>query len=368
MTILFKDRANPDIANLVPYQPGKPIDELARETGLTDIIKLASNENPLGASAATRAAALQAMQDVYLYPDGGCYALKCALSQFYHLPNEYFTIGNGSENILEVIVKAFLMPRDQAVLMQYSFATIPLVLKSIGAQIITVPTRDWQFDADAFLAAINEKTKIVFIVNPNNPTGTYVPKKELEKILQSIPPQTLIVLDEAYNEYIDQPDYSDALPYLNKYPNLIITRTFSKAYGLAGLRIGYAISQPEVADLLNRARLPFNVNLVGAAAAIAALNDQAHVKKSKSLNDAGMKQLEMGLKKLNFSFIPSAGNFISVNFGNKAMEVYHALLAQGIIVRPLASYGMTEFLRITIGTSAQIERLLNALASIKEQL
>lgn len=364
MDNVFKQRANPAIANLIPYQPGKPIEELMRETGLTDVIKLASNENPLGVGRAAKAAIIHAAQTVQLYPDGGCYELKQALSQFYHLSPQTFCIGNGSENCLEVIVKAFLLPGDEAIIAQYTFATIPLILQAYGAHTIIVPTKNWLLDADKLLASVSANTKMIFLVNPNNPTGSYIARDVLERILATIPKDVLIVVDEAYNEYIDEEDYTDALPYLAKYPNLIITRTFSKVYGLAGLRIGYVIAHPDVIDVLNRARLPFNVNAVGAAAAVAALQDVEHVQKSRALNIAGMKQLVAGLQALNLSFIPSVGNFIAVNFGAQAMAVYQALLMQGIIVRPLASYGMAAYLRITIGTQAQIERLLAALATI----
>lgn len=356
-------KANPAIANLIPYQPGKPIEELARETGLTDIIKLASNENPLGASQKVQDAIKQALNQIHFYPDGGCYELKNVLSRFYNLPLNYFTIGNGSENILELIVKAYLLPGEEAIISQYAFATIPLLLKSFGAKIITVPVKNWEVDCDALLAAITSTTKIVFIVNPNNPTGTYIARNNLERILKNISSETLIVMDEAYNEYIDAPDYTDALPYLAQYPNLIITRTFSKVYGLAGLRMGYAVSHAAVADILNRARLPFNINLIGATAAIAALQDQAHVQQSKKLNTAGMQQLITGLRKLNLEFIPSVANFITVNV-NDAEKIYQKLLAKGVIVRPLISYGMPAFVRISIGTQVQNARLLTALSEV----
>ncbi len=346
----------------MPYQPGKPIETLARETGLVDIIKLASNENPLGMSEKAKDAALQAVSRAYFYPDGGCYELKQALSQFYRVPADRFTIGNGSENNLEIIAKALMLPGEEAVISQYTFATIPLVLQSVGAKLITVPTNHWEVDCDAFLAAINRDTKMIFIVNPNNPTGTYLTRHNMERILKTVSPETWIVVDEAYNEYIDVPDYADALPYLQDYSNLIITRTFSKIYGLAGLRVGYTLSHPMVADILNRARLPFNVNLVGAAAAVAALQDQTFVRESKRVNDEGKKQLMAGFTKLNLNFIPSVGNFLTVNVGD-AQAVYQKLLAKGVIVRPLNAYGMPEFVRISIGTTAQNARLLSCLES-----
>lgn len=360
----LRESVNPAISKIIPYQPGKPIEELARETGLKDIIKLASNENPLGASASVRKVIEYALHQLALYPDGGCYELKLALSQFYQLPAEYFTIGNGSENSLEIIAKTFLLPQDEVVISQYTFATIPLILQSFSAHTVVVPTRNWQLDVDAMCRAIHARTKMVFIVNPNNPTGTYVNRIALERLLKHISPKTIVVVDEAYNEYIDAEDYSDALPYLANYPNLIITRTFSKVYGLAGLRIGYTISHPAIADMLNRARLPFNVNALGAIAAKAALSDQEHVMKSKCVNTEGKQQLIRELNQLNLSYIPSVGNFVAVYFGQQALSTYQALLKQGIIVRPLVSYGMNDYLRITIGTRAEITRLLQALKNV----
>ncbi|OGT14914.1 MAG: histidinol-phosphate transaminase, partial [Gammaproteobacteria bacterium RIFCSPHIGHO2_02_FULL_38_33] len=248
---------------------------------------------------------------------------------------------------------------------QYTFATIPLILKSFGANIVTIPTQAWQVDCKAILNTLHAKVKMIFIVNPNNPTGTYVSKSNLELILEKASPETIIVVDEAYNEYIDAEDYTDALPYIEQYPNLIVVRTFSKAYGLSGLRVGYAISQAQVADILNRTRLPFNVNSIALAAATASLNDQAHVEKSKALNDRGKKKLTEGFKKLNLNFIPSVANFVTVHVGEKALDIYEKLLQKGVIVRPLVGYGMGEFLRITIGTEKENARLLSALGEVK---
>ena len=359
----IKKIANPHIVDLIPYQPGKPIEELARQLGISDIIKLASNENPLGASEKAMLAAKKALETLYLYPDGACFELKEALSRFHHLPFNHFTIGNGSENILEIIVKSFLMPGEEAIISQYTFATIPLILKSFGANIVTIPTQAWQVDCKAILNTLHAKVKMIFIVNPN--TGTYVSKSNLELILEKASPETIIVVDEAYNEYIDAEDYTDALPYIEQYPNLIVVRTFSKAYGLSGLRVGYAISQAQVADILNRTRLPFNVNSIALAAATASLNDQAHVEKSKALNDRGKKKLTEGFKKLNLNFIPSVANFVTVHVGEKALDIYEKLLQKGVIVRPLVGYGMGEFLRITIGTEKENARLLSALGEVK---
>lgn len=355
--------ANSYIRNLTPYQPGKPIEEVERELGII-AIKLASNENPLGPSQSAIQAAQQAMLKAHIYPDGGCYVLKQALAKFLNVQPTQLTIGNGSENILEIIVKAYLKQDSAAVISQYAFLTIPLLIKSYGADIISVPAQQFGHDIKKMIAAVNQKTKIIFIVNPNNPTGTYTNKSDLALLLESIPPHVLVVLDEAYHEYINQADYPDSLQLLKKYPNLIVSRTFSKAYGLAALRLGYAISSPEIADILNRARLPFNVNTIAACAALAALQDQDHIARSVAVNKAGMQQLEKGLKKLAMDYIPSLGNFITINVGQPAIDVYQKLLYQGVIVRPLGAYDMPNYIRVTVGMVEQNDKFLAALAQV----
>ena len=356
--------ANSYIRNLIPYQPGKPIEELERELGIVSAIKLASNENPLGASPAAIEAGQKALEKSHIYPDGGCYNLKNALSDFLEVKPSQLTIGNGSENILEIIVKAYLANGQSAVVSQYAFLTISLLVKSAGADLITVPAYQYGHDLKKIAAAVNETTQIVFIVNPNNPTGTYTKQDDLMLLLNSVPSHVLVVIDEAYHEYIKRDDYPDTVSLLKRYPNLIITRTFSKAYGLAALRLGYAISSEAVADMLNRARLPFNVNSVAVCAGLAALKDQAHIKKSVALNSQGMQQLEDGLNKLQMTFIPSLGNFIAIDLKKNAKEVYESMLRQGVIVRPLAAYDMPTFIRVTIGTTEQNERFLQVLESV----
>jgi histidinol-phosphate aminotransferase len=364
MTTNFAELANPGIRNSIPYQPGKPIEEVERELGLTDIIKLASNENPLGPSPKALAAAQQALLKSHLYPDGGCYAIKQALAKFLNVNANQLVLGNGSENTLEIIIKAYLNSDSNAIVSQYAFATIPIQIKAFGAKLITIPTQQYRHDIQATIQACNNKTKIIFVVNPNNPTGTYTSTNEFNELLNAIPKDVLIVLDEAYSEYIDKSDYPNSLELLKQHPNLIISRTFSKIYGLAGLRIGYTISSPEIADILNRARLPFNLNLVASAAAIAALEDHHYVAQSIALNNQGREQLKNGLNKLNISFIPSVGNFITINAKRDGNEVYQALLHKGVIVRPLTSYGMPTHLRITIGTHEQNERFLQTLREV----
>lgn len=361
MEIDFRTLANRYISNLIPYQPGKPIEELERELGITSAIKLASNENPLGPSPLAIKAAQNVLMKAHFYPDGGCYELKQTLSKFLNVNPDQLTIGNGSENVLEIIAKAYLNEKSSAVVSQYAFITIPLLVKSYGAKLISVPAQNFSHDIPNMIKAIQEDTRIVFVVNPNNPTGTYTNKNDLITLLDSVPAHVLVVVDEAYSEYIDKPDYPNTLELLKKYSNLIITRTFSKVYGLAALRLGFAISSPQIADILNRARLPFNVNSIAAIAAQAALADKDHLSKSIKLNKDGMQQMELALKKMNLEYIPSLGNFITIDVKTNASELYQKLLRQGVIVRPLGAYDMPTFIRVTIGTKEQNERFIEAL-------
>lgn len=363
MKIDFRSLANSSVRNLTPYQPGKPIEEVERELGITSSIKMASNENPLGPSPQVLLAAQLALQNAHVYPDGGCYEVKQALATYLSVSPQQITMGNGSENVLELIVKTYLHKDDSAVISQYAFLTIPILIQSYGSRANVVSAKDWGHDIDAMIAAIDEKTRVLFLVNPNNPTGTYTSALDFHKLMQAVPPHVLIVVDEAYSEYIAKADYPNTLSYLNTHPNLVITRTFSKVYGLAALRLGYAVSSPEIADMLNRARLPFNVNTIAAKAACAALADQEHVKKSVALNEDGMQQMQAGLQQLQCSFIPSIGNFITIDV-NDAVQLYQKLLMQGVIVRPLHAYGMPRHIRVTIGTAAQNERFLKTLYTV----
>src|SRR3990167_3066461 len=368
MTVDFRMLANLGVRNLVPYQPGKPIEEVERELGITSVIKLASNENPLGPSRQATLAAQQALSAAHIYPDGNCYELKQALSSFLGIKPNQITVGNGSENLLELIVKAYLNCNEIAIISQYAFLTIPIIIKSYGIKMKIAPAFNWGHDICNIMDAIDDTTKMIFLVNPNNPTGTYINTKDFELLLQSIPPHLIVVSDEAYAEYISRDDYPKTLTYLSNYPNLIITRTFSKAYGLAALRLGYAISSPEIADMLNRARLPFNVNTIASTAAIAALEDQEHVKKANHINQNGMQYFQKAFDHLKLKYIPSVGNFITLNVGD-AVFMYQQLLREGIIVRPLHAYHMPEFIRVTIGTEEQNERFLltlNKLINHKE--
>ncbi len=363
MKVDFRSLANSAVRNLTPYQQGKPTDELARELGVTSAIKLASNENPLGPSPKGLIAAQAALHHGHIYPDGNCFELKKHLADHLNVAPTQLTIGNGSENILEVIIKTYLHSGDHAVISEYAFLTIPLLIASYGARAKVVKAQQWGHHIQGMIDAIDTETRILFLVNPNNPTGTYTTVSDFEHLLASVPPHVLIVVDQAYVEYIQTDDYPNTLHYLDQYPNLIITRTFSKAYGLAAFRIGYAISSVEIADMLNRARLPFNVNAIGAKAACAALGDIAHMRNTLAHNQRGMRQLESGFQQLNLAYIPSLGNFISVDVLD-AQAIYQQLLLDGIIVRPLHAYGMPRHIRVTIGTQEQNTRCLTALEKV----
>jgi len=366
MTIDFTQLAVAGVQKLSPYQPGKPIDELAREFGLdpNDIIKLASNENPLGPSEKALAAIEKSLQDLTRYPDGNGFELKKALSDKLNVKTTQVTLGNGSSDILEFIVKTFVNPGDNVVVSQHAFAIYGLVTLMQGGTITQVPAKNWGHDLDAMADAIGEKTKIVFVTNPNNPTGTWSTKAQLESFLKKVPEQVIVLLDEAYFEYVDKPDYPNGVDYLNEYPNLVVTRTFSKAYGLASLRVGYGVSSEQLADLMNRVRPPFNVDSLALAAAVACLKDESYVRQSKALNDQGMAQLEKGFDQLNVNWIPSVGNFICFEVPGRAMSVYQSLLAKGVIVRPVGNYEMPDHLRVSIGTEQENQRFLLELKSI----
>lgn len=344
-----------------PYQPGKPITELAREMGLPveKIVKLASNENPLGMSPKAQKAVERAISGVARYPDQ--FELIQAVSSVSGLGMEQIVLGNGSNDVLDLIARVFLAPGRSAVFAQYAFAVYPLATLSTGAELIAVPAKNYGHDLDAMLAAIRPETRIVWIANPNNPTGTFLPYAEVRSFLAKVPADVIVVLDEAYNDYLPPPERQDAAQWIKEFPNLVITRTFSKIYGLAGLRIGYALAAPEIADLMNRVRQPFNVNNLALAAAIAALDDHLFVAESYELNRRGMEQIIAGLKRLGLDHIPSHGNFVTFKI-DTAAAVNQKLLQQGVIVRPIAGYGLPDWLRVTIGTEPENAIFLQALA------
>jgi histidinol-phosphate aminotransferase len=356
--------ANLGVQKLVPYQAGKPVSELQRELGLTKIIKLASNENPLGPSPKVLAAIQKELSELSRYPDGNAFDLKAALSKKYSVAQEQITLGNGSNEILELLARAFLNTEAEVIFSQHAFAVYPIVTQAVGAVAKVVPAINYGYDLKAMLAAITDKTRLIFIANPNNPTGTYLTEVALADFLSKVPENVICVLDEAYFEYVAKADYPNSVSWLKQYPNLVITRTFSKAYGLAGLRVGYSLSSAEMADILNRVRQPFNNNALALVAAEVALNDAEYLTTTIALNDAGIAQLKTAFSELGLSWIDSVGNFITVDLGRDAASINTALLAKGVIVRPVANYEMPNHLRISIGTEAENAFFIKALKDV----
>jgi histidinol-phosphate aminotransferase len=347
---------------IAPYQAGKPIDELAREFGLdpANIVKLASNENPLGMPETARKAMVAAMEDMGRYPDSNGFALKAALAAKFGVPMDWITLGNGSNDILELAAAAVLAPGRSCVYAQHSFAVYALATQARGARAIVVPARALGHDLDAMAAAIADDTALVYVANPNNPTGTYLPPDAVDAFLQRVPRRVVVVLDEAYNEYLRPELRPDSVAWARRHSNLLVSRTFSKAFGLAGLRVGYGLAQPELTDLLNRVRQPFNVNAAAQAAAVAALADEDFLARSYALNLRGMQQLTRAFEDLGLEFVPSYGNFVLVKVG-AAAQVYRELLKRGVIVRPVANYHLPEWLRVSIGLPEENRRFLEAL-------
>ncbi|MEE4173037.1 MAG: histidinol-phosphate transaminase [Xanthomonadales bacterium] len=361
------DWAVDGVRGLKPYQPGKPISELEREYGVRDAVKLASNENPLGVSPAALAAMRDELEDLWLYPDGGGFSLRSRIAAFHGVSADCVTLGNGSNDTLVLLAQTFLAPGREAVFSQYAFAVYPIATQAAGARARVVPAlgpgsdQPLGHDLEALAAAVSEDTRIVFIANPNNPTGTWVEGTALRRFLDRVPRDVIVVVDEAYTEYARPLGAPDASEWLADYDNLVVSRTFSKAYGLAGIRVGYMLSSPAIAGLLNRIRQPFNVNQLAMVGAEAALGDVEFIERSVRENAAGLRQLKSGLRSLGLDVPPSAGNFVLVDLGRDAAPVNEALLRAGVIVRPVANYGLSQHLRITVGTEAQNERLLMAL-------
>ncbi|MGK0420210.1 MAG: histidinol-phosphate aminotransferase [Candidatus Pseudothioglobus sp.] len=347
------------ILGLSPYQGGKPIDELARELGLKNITKLASNENPLGVSSAVKEAVFNSLSSINRYPDGNCFELKKAISEKLSVTTNMISLGNGSNELLELIARVFVSKKtDEIIFSQYAFVVYPLVTQALGATAKVSPAADYGHDLNSMLSLISKNTKLIYVANPNNPTGTLLSDDELYSFLKKVPKNVPVVLDQAYFEYLNIEDHS--IGWLKEFENLIITRTFSKAYGLAGLRVGYSLCSPLIADFINRVREPFNVNYTAQVAAIAALSDDDYLKDSITVNTDGYLQLTTGFDSLNLSYIPSHANFIAVEFNN-AMNTYNDLLKEGVIVRPVE---MSGYLRISIGTSDENMHLLSALKKV----
>jgi histidinol-phosphate aminotransferase len=366
----YDELAVPGVRALLPYQPGMPIAELERQYGVRNAIKLASNENPLGPSPLALAAARQALADSARYPESSGHRLRARLAALHGVEPAAITLGNGSNDVLDMIARVFLGPGVEAVYSQHAFAVYSIAVQAVGATARVAPAHDgsrgpaYGHDLAAMRSLVGPATRMVFIANPNNPTGTWLGAKELRDFVTGLPDHVMAVVDEAYFEYVQEADYPDTARWLADCPNLIVTRTFSKAYGLAGLRAGYAVSSPTVGQLLHRVRQPFNVNSVAQAAALAALDDAAHLEKSIRYNQEGMRQLVAGFRRLDLSFIDSAGNFVVVDTRGPAAGMYERLLRQGVIVRPIANYGMPNHLRVTVGLPDENARFLDALEQV----
>ncbi|MFT4998219.1 MAG: histidinol-phosphate aminotransferase [Chitinophagales bacterium] len=364
MSCDFIALANIGIQELSPYQAGKPVEELERELGIKNIVKLASNENPLGTAQSVLDAVKAEAMTICRYPDSNGFELKAALSNKLSIKPEQITLGNGSNDILDLLAQVFLNSNASAIYSQHGFVVYSLAVKATSAEAIVTPAKNWGHDLPAMAAAVKLNTRLVFIANPNNPTGTWVDEATVIEFLDAVPDDVIVVLDEAYCEYIDDSSYPNSIALLDSYPNLVVSRTFSKAYGLAGLRVGYSISNPQIADLLNRSRGPFNVNSMALAAARAVLADADYLAKAIEVNDFGLKQLADAFVRLGIDFIPSVGNFISFDAGVDAAAIYQSLLEAGVIVRPIGVYEMPRYLRVSVGLAGENEKFIAALEQI----
>jgi histidinol-phosphate aminotransferase len=348
------------IRSLIPYEPGKPIEEVEREYGISGSVKLASNENPLGPSPRALAVLRERLPELHLYPDGDCFYLKRALAQKLGVQPDRLIFGNGSNEIIELAARTFMRPGDEAVMAEQAFVVYELIVQAVGGKRKTVPLKNFTHDLAAIADAVTPQTRLVFLANPNNPTGTIYRRRDWEAFLERISPDVLIIVDEAYFEYVEEADYPNSLDYHARHPAILTLRTFSKLYGLAGLRIGYGIGAKDVIALMQRVRQPFNVNAPAQWAALAALDDTEHVQRSLGVNQQGVKYLQTEFARLGLSYVPSQANFILVRVGN-GHEVFQRLLQQGVIVRPMVGYKFPEHVRVTVGSMAQNQKLIGAL-------
>lgn len=359
------------VQSLAPYQPGKPVETLQRELGITRVVKLASNENPLGASPRAVAALRKALDnplELARYPDGSGYRLKQAIAQQVGCATDQITLGNGSNDVLDIIARVFLGEGDSAIYSQYGFAVYPISIQAVGAQGIQVPAKHYGHDLAAMAQAITTTTKLIFLANPNNPTGTWFEREAFVDFMAAVPLSVMVVLDEAYTEFVLADDALNGAQLLGQYPNLIVTRTLAKAYGLASLRVGFALASAEVSDLLNRIRQPFNVNSLALIAAEAAISDHEFVAQTRTMNASGLLQWQLALDALNLQYLPSRGNFLCVDMATNAESIYQALLREGVIVRPVANYGLPNHLRISVGSSDENDFAIAALQRVMAAL
>ena len=352
------------VRELIPYVPGKPVEELERELGIRDAIKIASNENPLGASRLATRAVEEALNKVNRYPDGDAFYLKHKLAERLGVKPENLIFGNGSNEVIEIVARTFMKPGDEAVIGEFAFIVFPIVTQAVGARAIISPMPELTHNLRDMYNRITPKTKAVFIANPNNPTGTMVKRDGLEWFLERMPEDIIVVIDEAYFDYVEDPDYPNSLDYQNLGKSIITVRTFSKIYGLAGLRLGFGVSSEEIISYMNRVREPFNVNSLAQVAAFAALDDKEHVKKSREINRIGLRYLTKELKKFNLPYASSYTNFILVDLGSDPIPIYNALLREGVIVRPVLNYGLKTHIRVTIGLPEENERFIRAIKKV----
>lgn len=358
----MKNIVNKNVLKIKPYEPGKPIEEVERELGLKNVIKLASNENPLGSSLRALSAIKKKLSTLNRYPDGNCFYLKNKLAKKLGLKPQNLIFGNGSDELIDVVIKTFVGPKEEVLTSKVSFVEYEIVSRSNNRKFRDIPLKNFKYDLRAIKMAIRKNTKAIFIANPNNPTGTYVGKKELEDFLKGLPKNIIVVLDEAYNEFVDVKDFPKGLTYINK--NVILLRTFSKTYGLAGLRIGYAVAKPEFIECMNRVRQPFNVNLLAQAAALEAIDDSAFLRRSRKITLEGKKYLYRELEKLNLGYVRSVANFILVDLKQDCRIIFNKLLKLGVIVRPMGTYNLKNFIRVTIGTKKENIRFISSLRRI----
>lgn len=360
----MKIKARRNIRSLIPYQAGKPIQELQRELNLKGIIKLASNENPLGCSFRARAAIEKNLSNINRYPEGSCFYLRKNLARKLRVGQDYFVFGNGSDELIDIIIKTFVEEDENIITADITFLEYQLIAQVLGREVVKVGLRkDFCYDLQGMFKRINKKTRVIFIANPNNPTGTYVNKNNLEEFLNRVPKGVIVVLDEAYDIFVDVDDFPKSIEYLKKN-NIIILKTFSKSYGLAGLRIGYAVTHPELASFMEKARPPFNVNALAQVAALASLEDEHFLVRTRKTVLAGKHYLYRALEDLGIKYIPSVANFILIDLECSGIRVFKEMLKYGIIVRDMQQYGLKNFIRVTIGTKKENERFIKVLKKI----
>lgn len=360
----FEKQSRPELAGISPYEPGKPIEEVQAEYGLKSIVKLASNENPLGPSPEAQKAISQALDQLQLYPDGGCTKLKAALAAKFDLEPRMITVGNGSDEVIKRLAESFLSPGDEIIVGAPTFSEYAFAAQLMGAKTIAVPCHDYRLDLVGMGNAISPRTKMVFLCNPNNPTGSIVGSAEVEEFMAQLPPEVLLIFDEAYAEYVVSPEYKSGLHYLTEHPNVVVLRTFSKIYGLASLRIGYGVASPEIIGILEKAREPFNVNRLAQIGALAALSDAGHLERSLTNNEEGKKALLSGFARFGWEAVQTQANFILVNTFRDGRKLFKDLLKIGVIVRPADIFGLPTFIRVTIGRPEENEALLKACEGI----